>query len=414
MIPRIVLVGCLALLALGCVPGDDGDAGTPGGTSSTVPADREEAPEDRLVVGTVGGAIHLVDRDGSLVAAVDPRAGDAYRQPVWTSDGTILSSFTSVEDGAGLASILPATGEVAWVAPMASAPFYYLPAPSGASDLSTSLRNDPSGAGLIAELVDRSGTVEPLATISPFYTSWSPDGSALAIHGEGRHLEVRSGVGTRTIADQTGAFQAPVWTDDGLVALRTLDGNQTLAVWDGEEFRDVARVDGPARFTATRGRVAIQSIDQDAPDGVQAFVRAQSPTDLPPGRLSVLDLGSGAIDTVASVLTPMFQWDPTGARLLFATFEADDELVFTWRVWEDGEVTELAAFTAQPGWFRDVVPFFDQFVQSMSLWSPDGSTVAYPEIIDARPVVTIRSVDGRHLAEVPNATWVSWRVTPGP
>ncbi len=410
---RFVSIAVLVLLLVGCVPADDGDAGASPTTPETTVAPTANDPVHRLVVGTVGGAVRVVEGDGSPVVELEPQPGDAYRQPVWTSEDTILSSFSSIDDGAGLASIDPTTGEVEWATPMGSPPFYYLPAPTGASDLSTSLRNDPSGAGLIAELVDRSGAVRPLATVSPFYATWSPDGGALGMHGEGRRLAVRTAGGTTTIAEPTGGFQAPVWTSDGLVTIRTVDDDQVLSVWDGAEFRDVAGVAGPVRFTAAAGRVAIQSIAEDTSGGVQAAQRVPSTTELPGGRLLVVDLESGVSETVSSVLTPMFQWDPTGRRLLFATFEAEDELRFTWRVWEDGTVTELAPFVAQPGWFRDVVPFFDQYVQSISLWAPDGSAVAYPEIVDARPVVTIRSLDGSPATRLADATWVSWRLPPG-
>ena len=125
----------------------------------------------------------------------------------------------------------------------------------------------------------------------------------------------------------------------------------------------------------------------------------------------MVDLATGATSTVSNRLTPMFQWDPSGTRLLFASFESEDSLEFRWNIWQDGQVTEGPSWEAQPVWFRDVVPFFDQYVQSISLWSSDGTAYAYPEIVDARPVVTIRTLGRDEAATIDDATWVTWRTT---
>jgi hypothetical protein len=363
-----------------------------------------------MVVGIVGGEVRVVDAQGTTIASAVPDAGAAYRQPVWTSDGSILASFASVADGPGLVALDASVGGIIWRSPMETPPFFYLPAPSASADATTSLRNDPAGNGLVAELVDRSGQARPIASVSPFYASWSPDGAALAIHGEGTYVDIRDSSGTRTIVEPSGVFQAPAWIDDGLVTLRTTGAGQVLSVWNDDNFRDIASVSGPVRFAAAAGRVAIQSIGETEIDGVQAGIPSQDLATIPGGRLVVIDLETGAIDTVSSVLTPLFQWDPSGERLLFATFDSEAELEFTWKVWEDGTVTDGVSFRAQPIWFRDVVPFFDQFVQSVSLWSPDGSAYAYPEVVDARPVVSIHQLDGSPPLVVQNATWVSWFV----
>lgn len=414
----IVLVAATLSLALAACDstgqGSGTDATADDAGAATTTTSTAEGPAPVMVVGTVGGEVRVVDDRGTTIASAVPDTGDAYRQPVWASDGSILASFASVESGPGLVALDPVDGGVVWTSPMETPPFFYLPAPAPSTDATTSLRNDPSGNGLVSELVDRSGNARVIATVSPFYASWSPDGDQLAIHGEGRYVDIRDASGTRTIAEPSGAFQAPAWDDEGLVTLRTTDAaGQVLSVWNGEGFRDVAAVEGPARFSVASGRVAIQSIAQDDAGGLQAGVPIQELDAVPGGRLVVIDLDTGAVDTVSSVLTPMFQWDPSGQRLLFATFDSESELEFTWRVWEDGTVTDGASFAAQPVWFRDVAPFFDQYVQSVSLWAPDGSAYAYPEVVDARPVVSIQPLDGSPPSVVENATWVSWLVPGG-
>ncbi len=406
---RVLLLLAPPLLLAACVSSTDDTTSTSESPTTTTTLAMPE-PADLLLVSSIDGEARVIDELGMVLTSFDTDTGSAYRQPVWSADGSVLAAFTSVDDGHGIDSLDPMTGERRWRAPTGTPPFYFLPAPMGSASATTSLRNAADGSGLVAELIDRAGSLEEIATVEPFYASWSPDGSALAIHREGRVAEIRTEGSTETIAEPTGVFQAPVWTEDGLILLRVDGDDQFLSVWDGASFRDVVEVEGPARFSAVGGRVAIQSIADDPSGGVQASVGAQSVPALPGGRLMVVDLETGELQTVSSVLTPIFQWDPTGTRLLFASFESDEALEFRWNVWEDDSITEGPTWQAQPVWFRDVVPFFDQYVQSISLWSSDGSAYAYPEVIGARPVVTIRSLDGTEPVIVEDATWVTWQV----
>lgn len=407
---RLMTVGAvLALVVTACVAESTDTSSVDVVTTSmaivTVPR-----LDDRVAVSSANGGVRVHDATGAEVMRLDAASGTSYRQPVWAADGSILTARSGAGGGIGLVSIDASDGSIRWEAAMDTPPFYYLPAPVGSAWSTTSLRNDPSGGGLVAELVDSRGMVTPIATISPFYSTWSPDGGQLAVHGGGRTLDIRSEGGTETIADPSGVFQAPAWTTDGLVTLRTTTIGQVLSVWDGEGFDDVASVSGPVRFTAGSGRVALQAVGSQDGGGVQAALRSQQIPEIPAGRLVVVDLDSGAMDTVVNELTPLFQWDPSGERLLFATFTSPDTLTFRVHVWEDGSTIDLGSFDAQPIWFRDLVPFFDQYDQSISLWSTGGDAFAIPEILDGRSVVSIRPVDGSEPTVIDDATWVTWRL----
>lgn len=404
---RLLTVGAvLALVVTACVTESTDTTSVDVVTTSTAIV-TIPPPEDRVAVTSVDGGVRVHDATGREVMRLDAVAGSSYRQPVWAADGSILAARSGDGDGVGLVSVDPSDASIRWEAAMATPPFYYLPAPDGSEWATTSLRNDPSGDGLIAELVDGHGMVTQIATISPFYSTWSPDGGQLAVHGGGRTLDIRSEGDTETIADPSGVFQAPVWTTEGLVTLRTTAIGQVLSVWDGT-FEDVASVSGPVRFTAGSGRVALQAVGSDGGGGVQAALRSQQIPAIPGGRLVVVDLASGAIETVVNELTPLFQWDPSGERLMFATFTAPDALTFRVQIWENGSTVDLGSFDAQPVWFRDLVPFFDQYDQSVSLWSSGGDAIALPEVLDGRRVVSIRSLDGSETVVIEDATWVTW------
>jgi TolB protein len=398
---RIAVVIAALLLGAGC-------QGSATGTTTTTTAAVDTATEaavESLVVATTAGDVVVHDVSGSAIERLASSPEGGHRQPVWWGDDAIIATRTS-GDGHALVAFSATDGSTIWEAPMASPPFYYLPSPEGSEWATTSLRNDPGGGGLIAELVDASGTVEQLSTASPFYASWSPDGTRLALHTGGARLGIWDPDRIETIASPTGLFQAPAWTGSGIVTLRTVADGQALSLWSEGGFEDLALIEGPVRFVATTSRVAIQAAGRGDPGGVG--VRAQARPELPAGRLLVVDVRDGSVSTIEDVLTPMFQWDPSGRKLLYATFDDGESLRFTWHVWDDGEIVDHASFEAQPAWFRDVVPFFDQYAQSMRMWSPSGERFAFPEVVDGRNVVTVQPVDGSPPFTIDGAIWAAF------
>ncbi len=338
---------------------------------------------------------------------IEPSEGSIFRQPTWLDVSTIVFSEVSETGDHSLIATDAETGEVVWRAEMKTSPFYFLPAPIGSPYATTSLRNDPAGTGLVAELVGRSGEITALSDESPFYTSWSPDGQQLAIHIAGRRLDVAGATGTATIASLTGLFQAPVWVDSGLMTLRTVEGLQSLAVWDGDSFNDIATLEGPAGFVAFGNRVAIQPSVRPDTESVEVGLVTQQLPAVPGGRLVVIDLLSGSMETVSTELALVYQWDQVGESLLYATV-GNEPVSLIWHHWSDGETTEIASFSPQSSWFRSFVPFFDQYAQSVQFWSASGDHIGYPAVIGGAAVVVIQSVDGSGPIIIPDASWSAW------
>jgi hypothetical protein len=182
---------------------------------------------------------------------------------------------------------------------------------------------------------------------------------------------------------------------------------QTLSIWNGAEFRDIGLVDGPVRFVASDRFIALQSVPSDT-GAVETDLRSQTAPTLPAGRLIVIDLASGSVTSITSELTPMFQWDPGGTKLLFASYEDPSSLDLGWHVWDDGLVSDLGVHEIQEEWFRTVAPFFDQYAQAVSLWSADGSRFAVPAVVDGENVVAIQAIAGGVPVIVDDATWVAF------
>jgi hypothetical protein len=383
----------LGVLAAACQPSDE-------------PAAEDTGP-DRVVVATTDGAVVVHAADGTELVRVDPPDGSVLRQPTWLDPSSIVYSEVSTAGDHSLIAADAASGSVLWSASLDTSPFYFSPAPAGSPYATTSLRNNPSGVGLIAELIGHNGEVEQISSDSPFYTAWKPDGAELAIHITGIRLDVGDVDEAETILSPTGLFQSPAWTEEGLVLLRTEGGGQTLAVWNDEEFRDIARVDGPAAFVASGDRIAIQAAERSDPDAIQAGLRVQEIPAIPNGSLTVVDLTDGTTQPVTNTRALMYQWDQAGDRLLYAMVPQSIPRL-EWHLWENGTSVEVAEFDPQPEWFGSFVPFFDQYAQSVHMWSPSGQQIAYPSVQDGEPVVVLHSLDSSDPIVMPGAVWASW------
>ncbi|MGI9667095.1 MAG: hypothetical protein ACR2N2_08350 [Acidimicrobiia bacterium] len=399
-LPFTVLLSLLLVVAASCTS----QTSVQEQEEATEPLTQESAPPPRLLVSGASGDIRVLDSNGDAVAERRPDSS-AFRQPTFTSDGAVLAVETQRSGGSALVLLSQDDLSVLSRVEVASPPFYYHPRQDGPF-ASTSLRNNPSG-GLVVEELDSAGVLSPISTASPYYTSWEPGGDRIATHVATQRLEIRSADGTVEIAiEDTGVYQAPSWTEEGVITLRTVDSQQRLSLWTDAGVVDIASVDGPVQFVARNSRVAIQSLAQPAP-GVQTSVLLMDTPEIPVGRLTLLDLSSGAIETISTGVAVYFEWDPAGDRLLYAVIDDASTAMLRWAVWQDGSSTDFGSFEASPTWIREVAPFFDQYVQSAPLWSPDGLTFAYPTMVDEVPTVILQSLDGSAVS-VDDAVWVTW------
>ena len=77
-------------------------------------------------------------------------------------------------------------------------------------------------------------------------------------------------------------------------------------------------------------------------------------------------------------------------------------------LWEDGGITEMSRISPHPSLVADVLRFFDQYGQSLQLWSPDSAAFALPGAIDEEPGIWVHLVEGGDPVNVADGSWVSW------
>lgn len=365
----MVATGCS--ITLGTPP----EAGVSPTISQPIPSPSPQvtgvpAATGRIAVLDASGTLTVFDADGSdptFIAGSDPDV-TLVRQPTWSRDGSRIAWVSLEADGTS-ATVMTAApnGTRPTDTPVAAAPFYLSWDP-------TSSRIVYLGGSATADielgLVDvAASTTAPIDAGSPFYFSWAPKGKQLLVHVGTDRLDRLAIDGTSTpVGDRPGTFSAPVWTADGrtLFYVSETEGRQRLVARDVATDRreTLARFDGVITFVVSPDgeRVAYQVIE----DGPVIAVP-----------LSVIDRRSGTTDRVAAEYSPAFFWSPDGTKLLSLRPEVEGSLAFRWNVWEDGSSFSSDRFVPSLELSRDYLQFFEQYAQSMTLWSPDGSAFVY-------------------------------------
>ena len=395
------LVLGLALVTAACTTSQDQDASPPVPENSTTIPTRSET--SLLLMTDAAGAVVVIQDNGTVVETFDPPTGARYSQPIWASPDVIVYAQASPGDNR-LEAVRLGEGSI-WSVELDTPPFYYLAAPDSDDTTVVSLRNNADGPGLVIERISGQDAVQVVADEAPFYASWNPDDGRLASHVGDTRVDILD-LSTQTIDVNASGFQAPVWLPAGLVILRTRGDDTYLTRWDETSFTDIAKVRGAARFVGSGDRIAIVTGGDIQTGGVQAS--AQSLPTITSGVLTAIDLDQGTFTSVTQDPTPMFQWDPSGQQLLYATFVNDPTPALVWHMWKDGEVTDFEPFTPEPSWFETVAPFFDQYAQSVSLWSADGSAFAYPALVDGEARILVQHLDDTGPLDIAAGNWVAW------
>jgi TolB protein len=380
---RAALLGVAALVASCTGSAPDG----PSGALPSVDALPGTVSDDRLLVLLDDGSILTVDRDGggevTLRGATDLDV--EARQPVWAPDGGSVAwvelstagppasstLVTSRPDGAGRREVL-----------LDTATFFLQWDPTSSRIAYLGAFQNAVGMGIADPGAEDGPVATTLGVGQPFYISWAPEGDRLLIHVGADTLGTVDLVGNlQPVGDQPGVFHAPVWLADDRFVYAVRDGaRQTLIVRDGEDPRVLVRFRGAIEFVVS-------------PDGERIAYRVDGDDGL--GSVAVVGLGSTRSRTVTDLPTTAFHWSPDGRRLLLMSREeGDDPAAHRWHVWDGEEARPIGpAFLPSPTYLRDYLPFFGQFAQTMTLWSPDGRSFAFPGLIGDRAGIWVQDLD---------------------
>ncbi len=368
---------------------------------------------DRIVVQHADGRLTTVLPDGSDQRPLtEEGAAVAASEPVGSPDGGRLAWVEVTADGrADLVSArFDQSGRVSY---RLDSPASYL-----AWDVSSArvASLTPAADEQVLAVTDIARERPPLALDqgSPYFFSWGPDGDELFVHASGFRADRVSITGnTVIIDDDAGSFQAPAWIDADRALVYATSDEPTALVSTGDEGQGllpIATYDGYLTFVVhpDQVRIAVQVVDPpaeasdvlttSAPAGaapsataVPAITgRSAQPEPAPPVEpvdpvdalprhlLQILAVYGG--DPVLVDIEPAvaFFWSPNGAYLAYLVqTAAEPEPWFEWRFYDGVRRFAGTEFRPSSLMASDHLVHFDQYAQSHSFFSPDGSALVY-------------------------------------
>lgn len=360
-------------------------------------------------IGTDGN-IYLTDQNGENVATVTKDAnpsppqgkeGRIYQQPTWSPDGRRLaylglsvsaqgvsnaSLYTIASDGTDLVEAFSSTE---------SFPFYLYWTPDSQSV--SFLSNGSDQQSLILRLAPaRGGESRTLGEGQPYYWAWSPKSDELIIHTGGSHAAnpdahlafLKAGHGDlEELGLLPGQFQAPAWSSDGnqiVVAAEQEAGKVALVNLspNGARRQVLAEVDGAVAFDLSPvGTSLAYTVSAPLKDNSGGFLKD----------LIVLDVNKpGEKKAIARDIVVGFFWSPDGQKIAFfapvlpspgegkktISNTVDFELGLFVADVGSGATRRVAAFVPTQA-FIDILPFYDQYQRSTTVWSPDSQRLVF-------------------------------------
>jgi TolB protein len=380
-------VRALVLVAGSLAASCTGDAAGPSEPAPSVDVLPGVPTGMRLLVLTDDGTLLTSSPDGGSRIVLRPGGEQAVeaRQPVWAPDGGTVAwvevgtggpaatswLITSHPDGSAQREVQVDTGM-----------FFLGWDPTSSRVAYLGSYGDGIGMGVAEPAASGGPVARTLGAGQPFYVSWSPEGDGLLIHVGTETLGRIDLEGNLTpVGDVPGMFHAPVWLPDGRLVYAVTDGgHQVLVVRHGRRTTDLVRFRGAIEFVVS-------------PDAERIAFRVDAGDVL--GTVQVVDIASGRTERVSELPATTFHWSPDGRRLLLMTpEEGDDPPRHRWHVWDGREARPVGpTFLPSPTYLRDYVPFFGQYAQSMTLWSPDGRSFAFPGLIEDRAGIWVQELD---------------------
>jgi hemoglobin len=341
-----------------------------------------------LLVLTEDDDVVTIGADGSeLQALTDDPGGEVsveVRHPVWSPDGQSVA-WAELEIGdEGARSRIVSTdadgsGRVEF--PVDTGTFFLEWDPTSSRIAYLGNFRGTVGMGVAGQAIVGDPVAKTLGAGRPFYLSWGPGGLELLVHVGDRtlgRLDLEGEV--RSIGDVPGIFQAPVWLADGRMFYAVADGDrQALVVRDGVEQRELVPFEGSIEFVVS-------------PRGERVAYRIGSGNAL--GGVEVVDVESSRSQRINDAPTLAFQWSPDGRRLLLLTEDdGEEEGAQRWLVWDGRSAEQVGpSFVPSPTFLRDYAPFYGQFAQAMTPWSPDGGAFAFAGEIEDRAGIWVQDL----------------------
>lgn len=355
----------------------------PGGPDPTLPGGPPGAEllaelAGRLAI-TDGSALVIIDPSGENADLIDEAIGGRLDQPTWSPDGVHLA-WSTLQSGEGALNLLEIETGLRNQMPTGNTAPVYLQWTDDASRLA-SLQNEGEELSLGWSAIDPdSSTVGSRREIDegiPLYFSWSPDNNTLALH-RGSTLVLREEQTTKDLLETDLAFSAPDWVDERTV-LAAREGALGLVEVGTGLITEVATLAGPTQFVLSPDGSRVAYL---GPAGGTRSVSANQ-TNLAAPVLRVLDLATGNDVVVTDDLAVAWEWSPDSNRLAFLAPSDFADETLRWYFWQDGGIVGATSqHVPSQVELQTYLPFFAQYAQSHTHWSPLGDAFAFAGTIE--------------------------------
>jgi TolB protein len=389
-------------------------AGAPAASAAEV-AERLADIGGNLAVGN-GPEVAVVRPDGEGGVLLDGGAGTVAAQATWSHDGAQLA-WVSISPRGQAVTVQPfgddgRPDEERRFSRADGLPIFYLQW-NAADDRLASLSNAREGVGVELGVLQPGRAVRTFFTGLPHFVAWAPTGDRLLSHADNATMVLHDPVSPRrsaTVAELVGGFTAPGWID-GQVALVVADGElNRLDVGTGS-LTPILDLAGPARFVVSPdgSKVAFQRGAGPADDGPLTAslsrpgqappvrTAVQTPPALGDGALVVLDLATGDQEIVTNEEAVAWEWSPNSSHLAWLSVEVDLWPRGRWHFWstetDELPVTETPEFVLSRIYRQAYLPFFAQYGQSVTGWSPDSTAFAFAGIVEQQRGIWIQLTD---------------------
>lgn len=343
----------------------------------------------QIVVSTAAGGVYVLDPDdGNRISLAADGAGVALH-PVWRPDGRRLAWSLADDRGFSVMSSNVDGSEQR----RAQSPFGgYFGSWDPTSATLGFLGPAAPGTGLVFDAGTGAAMPGVVDSDTFYFFSWSPDGRQWIVHaGSGFRIKGLDG-STTPLNLEGGRFRAPVWAPDGsiFVTLRSPAGNAIVRLdLESEDATEIFVGGDETNFVLDpTGRfLAVQTTDlvPPAPDsddlgepGTVSTRRLQPPQTI--AAVSIVEVATGQVIDVIETETGGLWWSPDGSKLAILGPHAPGTTLVDWTIWEDGATFTTNPFRLTTLYAQAYVPFFDQFAQSVTPWSPDSTRFVYPAI----------------------------------
>lgn len=342
-------------------------------------------------------AVDLTNNDLTVLTS-DASVRRSYGWPTWSNDGRLTFIRASLTDNGNITDVMssrfPSSPRVIFTTRTENFTYMYW-SPEGCDegddcrDLAVLMSNPNDGLFSLhlVRQVELSNLGNLAGRGSPFYFSWSPDGTHLLWQRDSQRIDVYD-VGKRTVDNLSlgvGLFSSPAWSpvDDRWLVGTQSNGTLTDISLISQSTQQVLvpKLDGPVVFNWSPDGNHIAYVDGNGPltviNSITGLVESRSPMSgvyaffWSPDSQSVAYITLGNVSGSISAGT---------SGKLAALYQNQGFPTIEWSVIsiDTGENRRYVSFVPTPE-MTYFLRFFDQFSQSHRVWSPDSRYLVYSE-----------------------------------